>query len=195
MHKGNRSVKKTESSIVSLVFWYMLVPGWVRSNEATLTSSLLCSPLFVLLKQTQGAAGWSLPGHSLLCKQSSAAAVWGSRPLSAQPRQGKPTAVRATGDQLNAVRAVEFWWEGLFRFYFSGVMIRGGKLLPSCGPTHVNEWSGPWQMVKFKPSEIISTPIAETRGEKKKLVQLVLIETFHASDLFSMFRLLLSSPL
>lgn len=98
---------------VSPVFSRLMVCRWVSSHAATPTSSRLTSCLLSSRTQTQGAAGWSLPGHSLLCKHSSAAAVWGSRPLPVQPRRWKPAAVRAAGEQLNAVRTPDFFlWPG-----------------------------------------------------------------------------------
>lgn len=38
---------------MSLVFWYLIVPGWVRSNEATLISSLPCSAHHCLLSSSR----------------------------------------------------------------------------------------------------------------------------------------------
>ncbi len=84
---------------------------WENSTDFLLLLLLL---FFLLLPQSQGAAGWSLPGHSLLWKHDSAAAVWGNHPLSDQSKPGQPTRVWTAGDQFKAVGTNVTWTSDLW---------------------------------------------------------------------------------
>lgn len=89
-----------------------ILGGLWRPTKATLPCSL-----FAFLKQSQGEAGWSLPGHSLLCKHDSAAAVWGNHPVAARSHPGQQTWVWTAGDQFKEVRELmlALWWSAEFR--------------------------------------------------------------------------------
>lgn len=82
------------------------VTGWILGGLWRPTKATLSCLLFALLKQSQGEAGWSLPGHSLLCKHDSAAAVWGNHPVAAHSHPGQQTRVWTAGDQFKEVRGL-----------------------------------------------------------------------------------------